>query len=103
MNTNGTPQYLDGRWPILVCKSAACGAPIVWARHRSGSRMPVDAHAVPDGAWRLLDEGGPDPVLSYAGRDPVVIAAQAAGADMPLHDSHFATCAQADQFRRNRR
>lgn len=97
--TNGTPQYLDGRWPIVACASRSCGAPIVWARTKSGSRMPIDAQPVPGGQWRLLDQGGPDPVLSYAPSDPV---AQAAGADIALYDSHFATCTQAAQFRRNR-
>lgn len=63
---------------MATCRS--CGAVIVWLRTASGKSMPVDAASVTE----RLDAGT---VLF----DPVV-----------GHVSHFATCIDADRFRRKK-
>jgi hypothetical protein len=102
MNTSEAPQPA-GRWVSVACASKSCGAPIVWARTRTGSRMPVDASPDSDGGkYRLVDDGGPEPRAIYGPQDPATIAALLAGDLVELHTSHFATCPQARAFRRTR-
>lgn len=69
------------------CRS--CGAEIIWARTDSGHLMPVDAH--PDAEGRLaLSPGDPEPRVSYA----------FGNGERSLHRPHFATCPDADSWRR---
>jgi len=98
-----TVELLDRRWRIEQCSARDCGADIVFATNPgTGSRMPVDAAPVHDGQWRLVDEGGIEPVAVFAARDPEVVAARQAGMPIPLHKSHFATCTTPKRFRRPR-
>lgn len=60
--------------PTRQCKT--CQAPIVWMPTKQGKSMPVDAHTVGDG-------------------DQVFDVTRG-------HISHFATCPQADDHRRER-
>lgn len=78
------------------CRS--CGAPIVWAvteAHRR--RMPVDAEPV-DGGNVLLSTDDPPLAQVHA---PGQASLFADAANRPTYTSHFATCPQADQHRRN--
>lgn len=77
-----------------TCRS--CDASIVWADTSSGSRMPVDAEPVPDGNL-VLTYPSPGRALAL-----VVDPAQLLLDDPPRYRSHFATCPNADQHRRNR-
>lgn len=73
---------------ISTCRS--CSAPIVWARTSSEKLMPVDPEPTPDGnlvlfrdyadEWRVQVVGGAD--------------------DRPRHRPHFATCPDAEGWRR---
>jgi hypothetical protein len=59
----------------VFCQS--CGQPIVWFKTKSGKRMPVNAETTkPTDAEHQLD--------------------------LKRHTSHFATCAQADAWRKPR-
>jgi hypothetical protein len=85
-------------YPIATCSS--CGARIIWATTARSKAMPVDAEPVADGNIRLDDRG--------QGRAPLAIVVTAGQADMFGSDesrrtSHFATCPQADEHRRERR
>jgi hypothetical protein len=64
---------------VSACK--ACGAAIVWAVTSNGRRMPVDADPIPGPNVRLNADGTCD-VFGL------------------LHHSHFATCPNADRFRK---
>jgi hypothetical protein len=77
------------------CRS--CGAPIRWAVTVNGKRMPVDDQPVPDGNLVLSDPtpGAYAPVA--AAFDPQQLLID----DPPRFVSHFATCPQADQYRKD--
>lgn len=77
---------------------SGCGTPMRWARNEStGKNIPLDPEPVPEGnlvmshdprpggpfVVRMLRKGDPDP-------DP----------SMPRYVAHFATCPQADKFRK---
>ncbi|MCK9250043.1 MAG: hypothetical protein M0P31_13850 [Solirubrobacteraceae bacterium] len=72
------------------CRS--CGAPIRWGITQSGRRIPLDPDPTPDGNVRLHPDGTAEVLSAYG------LTVNAG----PLHLSHFATCAQADQHRRTR-
>lgn len=113
--TDWDPQYPDGRddtpdatvpgvGPVLgeraqrfettVCRSANCDARIVWARSSlTGRPIPVDAEPHPDGnvfLYRDRELGVTAQVLTRAA------AAEGTG----LHRSHFASCPDADGWRK---
>jgi hypothetical protein len=73
---------------VSVCRS--CQAPIVWAVTDAGRAMPVDAEPVEDG--NLILEY---PTLAGA---PRLVRTVEAGTG--THVSHFATCPDAAQHRR---
>lgn len=56
-------------------KCRSCGAPIVWFKTSAGKKIPVDAATVEPEDQQL---------------------------QLPRHVSHFATCPDADKFRRKR-
>lgn len=69
-------EQIREKHPLEVpCRS--CGLPVVWFRTSSGKRMPVDAKTTrpTDAAHQL---------------------------DLKRHVSHFATCPQADNWRKPR-
>lgn len=76
---------------IQACRS--CDAAIIWATTTGQKLMPVDAEPVADGNVELRP--------GHLGRG--VVATVLTGPSLfggPLRTSHFATCAQADQWRR---
>lgn len=74
---------------MSTCRS--CGAEIIWALTDSGKRMPVDAEPVEGGNLRLIPDGD------------VVRVEVVMGGGAPLqHRPHFATCPEADIWRRGR-
>ena len=83
----------DGR-----CK--ACGAQLRWAKHElSGRSMPLDAVANQDGNISVVQWGPKSP----GGLSLPIIAVNVAPerAMTPMHyTSHFATCPEADKFRK---
>jgi hypothetical protein len=74
------------------CRSARCEAPIIWTVTARGKRMPVDADPVvaPRG-FRLDEVDGGDVLATF-------VVAPAPGER--LYVSHYATCPDADGFRR---
>lgn len=78
-----------------ACRS--CAALITWARTERGGRMPLDADPYdgpePGGLFVLRDAGSPEGPLAIA-------VPPAAFPDEPLYRSHFATCPDADRWRR---
>lgn len=77
-----------------LCSCQSCGARIYWATTEAGRDMPVDASPYPDGnlATFLSPEGLI--VRKYDGH--------AVQKDAPRRKSHFATCPQAAQHRKDR-
>lgn len=65
-----------------TCRS--CGASIVWARGSWGKAMPLDQCAVSEGNIRINKDGAA--VVGRKGSGP--------------YRSHFATCPQAENWRR---
>lgn len=75
----------------VPCRS--CGAPMIWTVTSSGRRMPVDAEPSSLGTFALEEEG--DLVLA------VLVPNAAQDTSGQLHMSHFATCPQADDWRKS--
>lgn len=77
------------------CRS--CRAPVVWAVAETGRRMPFDPDPRPDGEWRLA--------ASPAGRLPRAVhvpEARRAALAGELLAPHWASCPDADRWRRRR-
>lgn len=84
----------------------ACGAPINFIKTKKGTSMPVDA----EGKWVATDPEG----IPYVLADGSVVMAKAFEGAMTPEDakqagyqmgytSHFATCPNADKFRKPRK
>lgn len=74
---------------MSTCRS--CGAHIVWAITDSGKRMPVDSEPDPQGiltVWATGDDGWRCSVIPEAGWDG------------PRFRPHFATCPDAESWRK---
>jgi hypothetical protein len=77
-----------------ACRS--CGAAVIWTETERGKRMPVDAEPVHDDGI-----AGTTFVLRAEHEPPLAVAAwPAAFPDEPHYVSHFATCPDADDWRR---
>lgn len=74
-----------------TCRS--CNAPITWLPTSAGRKMPVDEDPTPDGNI-AVDELGVAHVLTTND----LVMARMMGE--PLYKSHFATCGQANDWRR---
>lgn len=78
---------------MSACRS--CGAEIRWERTAAGKPIPLDPEPVADGNLAIRDDGR---VVAYIDGDGERIAL-----GRPLrYVTHFATCPNADQHRRNR-
>lgn len=75
------------------CKS--CGAEILWVKTIKGRGMPLDSQPSPRGNVIISENGT---ALVY--REPSAIAARYE--NEPRYLSHFATCKNADQWRKSR-
>lgn len=80
-----------------TCRS--CTAPIVWASTSDGNAMPVDADPTPPGTVVFT---GRDHIDTGIHRPEVVVLTQDDLFTDPTsrHTSHFATCPDADTWRR---
>jgi hypothetical protein len=85
-----------------VTRCRSCGAPIRWAVTVNGKRMPVDDQPTPDGTLVLSD---PSPG-AYAPTVAQYVEPEQSPLfevpDPPRFTSHFATCPNADQHRKDR-
>lgn len=77
---------------VQYCRS--CRAPVIWVVSERGKSMPVDVEPVPDGNLVLETTGGKLTARVHA---PDLFAGPPRA---PLHKSHFATCPDADGWRR---
>lgn len=78
---------------IRNCRS--CDAPVIWATTGQGKAMPVDAEPT--------EEGNVELTPGSLGRGPAAtVLTGPALFSGPLRTSHFATCEQADEWRRSR-
>lgn len=78
---------------MAACKS--CGASILWAKTDTGKSMPVDAEPTDDGNVLLYrTPRGLQAVVMGARTEPDPRASR--------HHTHFETCPQAQEHRRNR-
>lgn len=74
-----------------TCKSARCGAPILWAITRAGRRIPLDADPVGKGEgiiW-IADDGVAEFVSGH-NRPPEEVTT--------FYVTHFTTCPDAKHF-----
>jgi hypothetical protein len=78
---------------VSACRS--CGAPILWAETDGGKRAPLDLDPVPDGTFVIADRNRwGTPRVAYVPADALLID------DAPRYRSHYATCPDADRWRR---
>ena len=76
------------------CKS--CGADIIWALTGNGKNLPVDAVPVPNGNVAIIQPDDPrDQPLAYVGKIPD-------HAPPERYYPHFATCKDADKWRKKK-
>lgn len=79
-----------------------CGAPIIWVRTVNRGRMPIDAEPV----WVKLVTGGDTfvrPDGSFVFGKKAGDADDSDGTFVEAHESHFATCPYAGNFRQPRK
>lgn len=82
----------------MIGRCRSCRAPILWSKTEGGKRMPLDPEPVDGGNVALgvpnrYDAEG-NVIATVLG--PLEIEA----ADEPLYVTHFATCPDADRWRR---
>jgi hypothetical protein len=75
------------------CKS--CGAEIFWAMTKGNRKMPVDSLPSPGGNLTIVENKNGEPVALNAGPGPYLFPCK-------LYKSHFATCPNATEHRRER-
>jgi hypothetical protein len=95
MTATTTPQG----YAVDACRSASCGAPIVWASTTAGELMPVDAAPVEGGNVELV----PPVCNPQRAALPVAIVHDPAQPSLFGGDrwvAHFTTCPDADRWRR---
>jgi hypothetical protein len=80
------------------CRS--CRAPIVWATTEQGKAMPIDQGPVDNGNVYFIEQG-PTPKVRVLSDPQPTLEEDADSADGLRYLSHFATCPQADQWRRS--
>lgn len=82
--------------PDHVVRCRGCGGPMRWAQNETtGRRVPIDPDPVPDGNLVLVAlRPGATPLVRYLRKHEPVAPTS------PRYVSHFATCPQADQFRK---
>jgi hypothetical protein len=88
---------------FLVAACRSCGAPIIWARHHETGRvMPLDREPDPGGSWLL--EPSPVPgkreLVAYYVPPERLLRPYDPSEGRARRTSHFATCPQADEWRR---
>lgn len=86
----------DPRIDLAKCRS--CTAAIIWAETVKGKRMTVDAAPADGGNIRLEYRRGDVPPLAHV----VPKVERGNYGDESWYTSHFATCPQADEWRRPR-
>lgn len=79
-------------WDIAACRS--CDSPVIWATSSGGRPMPVDAEVSEDGNVELSMQPG-----RFVGPVATVVTGPTLF-PKPLRKAHFATCKQAEQWRR---
>lgn len=79
-------------------KCRSCGAKIIWAVTEKGRRMPIDPQPVGRGNIQLRQQPPLPPLAVYLGQD--TIAHLPPGQLERLLTSHFATCPQANKWRK---
>lgn len=83
---------------VTVCGSPRCNGKIMFATTENGRSMPVDADPHPDGMLLLGWRGEILRVWVVPIAERKAKRLQAGG----LHRSHFATCVDADYYRRRK-
>lgn len=76
---------------IVTCD---CGGTFFWAVTKAERPMPVDAEPNPDGILELIDRGAGHAPLARVLGEPSLMD------PVERWTSHFATCSQAEKFRR---
>lgn len=80
------------------CRS--CRAKIVWATTEQGKSMPVDAEPVEGGNVYYLDQKSSPPRVRVLADPQPTLEEGVDSADGLRYVSHFATCPQAEQWRK---
>lgn len=77
---------------MAVCKG--CGAEVTWVKTLAGKTMPIDPKPNPDGNLQIVDRSGAQIIVA------VVNDTLFDDETTVRYTSHFATCPDADEFRR---
>ena len=75
----------------------ACGCPLIWSLSPAGARCPIERYPASDGNVLLL-QAEPLGILAIVLSKEALKMAQDKG--MALRRNHFASCVDAERFRR---
>ncbi len=84
----------ESRWPVEHCSAPTCNRPIIWAVTSNRRAIPVDAEPVKGGNVLLREQHGQPEPLAEVVRNPARLFGKT------TWRSHFASCPQAEKFRR---
>jgi hypothetical protein len=83
-----------------VSKCRSCGAPVIWTiTEGEGKTMPVDAEPVEDGNIRL-EERGQKTNMGTPAPTAIYDTTESLFGSSNRYVSHFATCPEATQWRK---
>lgn len=82
--------------PTDLTECRSCGAEIIWCTTSSGKRMPVDAEPGRRGNIAVEVDGHGHAIAHMVKADARAAELEAGR----LHESHFATCEQAEGWRK---
>lgn len=80
--------------PIGKCRS--CNADIIWIRTAGGKTIPCDAQTL----YYKKTPGGPEKIVTLGGEVVSAVLVSKEEAEGIGFQSHFATCPDADDFRK---
>lgn len=80
-----------------MSKCRSCGAPIIWITTKAGKAIPCDAEPI---FFNLADLDDKDAKFLIKDDGEVAKGIVNPAGDLVGHTSHFATCPQADKWRR---
>jgi hypothetical protein len=79
-----------------LARCRTCDAPIFWCTFvATGTRAPIDYDPVPDGNIVIVGTAFGGPTIDVVREEAALF-----GDDRPHYTNHFATCPQADEWRR---
>ena len=85
---------------MIVSPCSKCEAPMIWCVSTNGKKMPLDADPDEDGTFLLVESPDNGDLLAVFHKRALEYMSQRELEEALRYTSHFATCPDADRFRR---